>query len=198
MTNVLILGANGSIPRVAIPLFLEQPEVRLTLYVRSARRLGRVEPDRVRVIEGDVLDATKLREAMAGQDVVYANLAGDLERMARTIVAAMHDTGVRRLIFISSMGIYDEVPGQKYKSVLDPYRKSAEVIEASDLEYTILRPGWFTDEDEVDYEITQKGEPFNGHDVSRKSVASLVVKLAQSPELEVRRSLGVSKREVSR
>jgi hypothetical protein len=35
---------------------------------------------------------------MAGQDVVYANLAGDLERMARSIVTAMDETGVRRLI----------------------------------------------------------------------------------------------------
>jgi hypothetical protein len=46
---------------------------------------------------------------------------------------------------------------------------------------------------EIDYETTQKGEPFKGHEVSRKSVAALVVKLATSPELEVRRSLGVNK-----
>ncbi len=31
----------------------------------------------------------------------------------RAIVDAMHAANVRRLIFISSMGIYDEVPGQK-------------------------------------------------------------------------------------
>jgi hypothetical protein len=49
--------------------------------------------------------------------------------------------------------------------------------------------------DEVDYETTQKGEPFKGSIVSRKSVAALVVKLAVSPEQEVRRSLGVSKPE---
>jgi len=79
--------------------------------------------------------------------------------------------------------------------LLDPYRKAAEVIEASDLDYTILRPAWFTDADEVDYETTQKGKPFKGGVVSRKSVAALVVKLAMSPELEVRHSLGVSKPE---
>ena len=49
---------------------------------------------------------------MAGQDVVYANLAGDPERMANSVVTAMHETRVRRLIRISSMGIYDEVPGE--------------------------------------------------------------------------------------
>jgi len=77
---------------------------------------------------------------MVGQDVVYANLAGPLEQMARSIVQAMNATGLRRLIFISSMGIYNEVPGQKYKSVLDPYRDSAAVVEASELDYTIIRP----------------------------------------------------------
>lgn len=46
----------------------------------------------------------------------------------------MHETGVRRLIFISSMGIYDEVPGEKHGSILDPYRRSATVVEDSDLE----------------------------------------------------------------
>ena len=193
MSNVLILGANGRVARDAIDLFLKETDARLTLYLRNSRRLRNPDPDRARVIEGDVLDTSRLKEAMAGQDVVYANLAGDLERQARSIVKAMDDTGVRRLIFISSMGIYDEVPGEKHGSILDPYRKSARIIEASDLDYTILRPAWFTDADDIDYETTQKGEPFKGSVVSRKSVAALVVKLAESPELEVRRSLGLSK-----
>ncbi len=48
---------------------------------------------------------------------------------------------------------------------------------------------------EIDYGITLKGEPFQaaGESVSRKSVADLVVKLATTPGLEVRRSLGVHK-----
>lgn len=195
MTNVLILGANGGIARVAIDLFLKETDAQLTLYLRNSSRLGKKDSNRVRVIEGDVLDMEKLKKAMIGHDVVYANLAGNLEQMAKNIVEAMQSTGVKRLIWISSMGIYDEVPGQKYSTILDPYRKSAETIEASELDYTILRPGWFTNKDEIDYETTQKGEPFKGHDVSRKSVADLIVKLAQFPELEVRRSLGVSKPE---
>jgi uncharacterized protein YbjT (DUF2867 family) len=195
MSNVLILGANGSVARQATELFLNETDAKLTLYLRNARRLNNPDPNRARVIEGDVLDPGTLKEAMAGQDIVYANLAGDLERQARSIVKAMDETGVRRLIFISSMGIYDEVPGEKHGSILDPYRKSARVIETSDLDYTILRPAWFTNADEIDYETTQKGTPFQGSVVSRKSVAALVVKLTESPELEVRRSLGVSKPE---
>lgn len=132
---------------------------------------------------------------MAGQDVVYANLAGNLEKMAKNIVEAMNASSVKRLIFINSMGIYDEVPGEKYGSILNPYRKSAQVIEASNLDYTILRPAWFTNKNEIDYETTQKGELFKGSEVSRKSVADLIVKLAVTPGLEVRSSLGVNKPE---
>ena len=196
MTGVLILGAHGQIARVATDLFLAHTDVQLTLYLRQARRLKALRhADRVRVVEGDVLDGQVLATAMAGQDVVYANLAGQLEPQARSIVAAMHTTGLRRLIFISSMGIYDEIPGERHGSVLDPYINAARVLEASDLDYTILRPAWLSDRDEIAYGTTQKGEPFRNAAgvVSRKSVADLVVRLATTPGLEVRRSLGVHK-----
>ncbi len=192
MSKVLILGANGSVARVAIEQFLERTDTQLTLYLRNARKLKHVDANRARVIEGDVLDTSKLIEAIRGQDVVYANLAGDLERMAHSVVTAMKNADVKRLVWISSMGIYNEVPGERAGSVLDPYRKSAMVIEESDLDYTILRPGWFTNENRTDYDITQKGTPFRGHDVSRKSLASLIVRLATTPGLEARHSIGVS------
>jgi uncharacterized protein YbjT (DUF2867 family) len=186
MTNVLILGAAGQIARVATSLFLQRTDVRLTLYLRHARRLKAPgSPERVRIVEGDVLDQKTLEAAMTGQDVVYANLDGDLEPQARGIVTAMEKTGLKRLIFISSMGIYDEVAGEHHGSILDPYRNSAHFIEASDFDYTILRPAWLNDRDEVAYGTTQKGEPFQNASaqVSRKSVASLVVKLAVTPGL---------------
>jgi uncharacterized protein YbjT (DUF2867 family) len=196
MTKVLILGAYGQIARVATDLFLQTTDADLTLYLRNAKRLKALaDAERVRVVEGDVLNASALQEAMAGQDVVYANLSGDLERQARIIVAAMETTGVKRLIFISSMGIHDEVPGEHYGSILDPYRTAARVIEASDLDYTIIRPAWLNDKDEIAYGTTRKGGPFAnpGATVSRKSVADLVVKLALTPGLEVRGSMGVHK-----
>ena len=54
------------------------------------------------------------------------------------------------------------------------------------------RPGWFTRDDEVSYQITQKGQPFKGHDVSLNSLSDLIVKLALTPGMESRHSLGVS------
>jgi uncharacterized protein YbjT (DUF2867 family) len=193
MTRVLILGANGQLARNTTRVFLEDTDVALTLYLRRASRLANPDPGRVAIVEGDVLDKSTLLAAMRGQDVVYANLAGDMVRQARAIIDAMHATGVKRLIFISSMGIYGEVPGERYRSILDPYRDSAALVEQSDLDFTILRPGWFTHDDEVDYQITQKSEAFRGHDVSLNSLSDLIVKLAGSPGLYSRRSLGVSR-----
>ncbi len=196
MTNILILGANGQIARVATDLFLKRTDARLTLYLRDARRLKLSgHADRVHIIEGDVLDVAKLEAAMSGQNVVYANLNGELEEQARCIVKAMREAGVNRLIFISSMGIYDEIPGERHGSILEPYCNSARVIEASALDYTILRPAWLNNRDEIEYGITHKGEPFKNASaqVSRKSVADLVVKLAMTPGLELRSSLGVHK-----
>jgi uncharacterized protein YbjT (DUF2867 family) len=193
MTNVLILGANGQLARNTIPFLLRHDDVRLTLYLRRARRLKNPDPSRVTIVEGDVLDAPTLRGAMRGQAVVYANLAGSMARQAEAIIDAMHTEGVKRLIFISSMGIYGEVPGEQYRSVLDPYRDSAALVEASDLDYTILRPGWFTHDEEVAYQVTEKGQPFKGHDVSLNSLSDLIAKLIITPRLHVGASLGVSR-----
>lgn len=64
--------------------------MRLTLYLRKARRLKLSEPSEpVRVVEGDVLDAKTLEAAMAGQVIVYANLDRALEQQAQNIVAVM-------------------------------------------------------------------------------------------------------------
>lgn len=192
--RIAILGAHGQIARVATRLLLDRTDAALTLFLRDARRLKALAANpRVTLAEGDVLDAEALGAAIAGQDVVYANLAGDLERQARAIVAAMGKAQRRRLIFISSMGIDNEVPGARYGSILDPYRDAARLIEASDLDYTIIRPAWLNDRDEIAYGTTRKGEPFVNPKatVSRKSVADLVVTLVTTPGLGLRESIGI-------
>jgi uncharacterized protein YbjT (DUF2867 family) len=189
MKNVIILGASGNIAKQVIDILAKRDDIKLTLFLRNKSRLRNMDVFKCRIIEGNVLDFNQLKEAIAGQDIVYANLAGDLESMAKNIVKAMDENGVKKLIFISSIGIY-AVP---LKPVLNPYRKAADVIEASDLEYTILRPTWFTNVDEVDYEITQKGEPEKGSVISQKSLATFISKIIGSPENYIRKNLGINK-----
>lgn len=189
MKNVIILGAAGNIAQHVIDILVKKDDITLTLFLRNRSRLRNRDVSKCRIVEGDVLDFDRLKEAIAGQDVVYANLAGDLEPMAKNIVRAMGETGVKKLVFISSIGIYDA----PLRPVLKPYRKAADVIEASGLEYTILRPTWFTNTDEVDYETTRKGEPEKGSVISQKSLATLVTNIIVSPEKYARENLGVNK-----
>ncbi len=101
----------------------------------------------------------------------------------------MQETGVQRIITISSIGIYIT----PLKPVLVPYRKLADIIENSGLEYTILRPDWFTNDNEVDYEITRKMEPEKGTAVSRKSIVAFIATIIENPEFWKAENLGISK-----
>lgn len=201
MSKVLILGAAGQIARLAEQQFLANTNDELTLYLRNAQRVNDLKSERVNIIDGDVTDQAKLTQAMTGQDVVYANLAGqNIKVQAETVVNAMHATNVKRVIWISTLGIYNEVPGKfgdwnnaTLGDYLTRYFSAAQVLETSDLDYTIIRPAWLTNNNEIEYETTQKGEPFKGTEVSRKSIAALVVKLTDNPTEGVRQSLGVNK-----
>jgi uncharacterized protein YbjT (DUF2867 family) len=189
MKNVLIVGASGTIAKHVIDLLVNRKDIHLTLFLRKANRLRNKAVTTLHIVEGNVLDYEVLKEAVVGQDIVYVNLAGDLEPMLKNIVKAMKETGVKKIIFISSIGIYN-VP---LKPVLKPYRNAADVVEATDLDYTILRPTWFTTDDEVDYETTQKGAPEKGSVISQVSLATLICAIIDAPESYARQNLGVNK-----
>lgn len=198
--KILILGATGSIGSKLRKTLLEKTDYELTLFSTRADGL-KVDASREKAISEDIFNKSQLEDAVKNQDVVFAALSGNLEKMAQNIVKAMKDTGVKRIIFISSMGIYNEIPASVGSSgnlssnlVLMPYRKAADVIENSELEYTVIRPGWF-DEGSDDYEITRKGEAFGGHDVSRQAIANLVLRLIEEDGFGVNESLGINRPE---
>ena len=201
MTNVIVLGASGQIARHAIPMIADQADHgdSLTLFARNASKVD--APDGARVVEGDVLDADALGAALEGQDIVYANLAGNLDEQARALVDAMKTAGVARLIFVDALGIYDELP-EKFNTwnrdaigdeALTIYRRAADIIEASDLDYTIVRPAWLTNKDETDYELTQRDEQFKGTEVSRKAVAAFIASVVADPTQHSLANVGIDK-----
>ncbi|HAL23452.1 MAG TPA: NAD-dependent dehydratase [Stenotrophomonas sp.] len=201
MKNVLILGASGQIAQWVIGSLAADAGIQQTLLLRDPKKLTGKEPANAKVVIGNVLDKKLLKDAVAGQDIVYANLTGDdLDKQAQAVIAAMQSTGVKRLVFVLSLGIYDEVPGafgdwnnDIIGEELKPFRRAADAIEASGLDYTILRPAWLTDEDEVDYQTTEKDQPFKGTVVSRRSVGDLIGQIIVDPDRFVGANLGVNK-----
>ncbi|UQS84699.1 NAD(P)H-binding protein [Apilactobacillus apisilvae] len=194
MKNILVLGATGSLGSLITDDLKNNSNYHLTLFARSIK-----SNDQADVINGDVLNDADLNKATKNQDVIFAALSGNIESMAKKIVQFSEKNHVKKLIFISSMGIYDEIPasvrsdGNLSKNpFLQGYRNAADVIEDSNLNYTLIRPVWF-DGGSDDYEITKKGEPFGGHNVSRQAIINLVKSLIDDENLYIKQSVGINR-----
>lgn len=198
--KILIIGATGSIGRTVRNTLLEKTDWDLVLFSRQAGRIA-IDDSRETAISGNVFDEGDLMEAMDGVTAVVVALTGDLGTMARSIVTAMKHVGLERLIFISSMGIYNEIPARigshgnlEHNPVLQSYREAADVVEASGLQYTVIRPGWF-DNGNTNYTISRKGQPFEGHDISRQAIADFILNLLEDDTLYVNESVGIHRPE---
>lgn len=189
MKKVVIIGASGSLAKYVTEAVKSFENIELTLFLRNKYRVSMELSENCHIIEGDALNYEDIKKTVAGHDIVYVNLEGNLETMTKNIVRAMQKTGVKRIIAISSIGIYED----SLRPVLVPYRMLADLIESSGLDYTILRPDWFTNINEIDYVLTKKSEPEKGTAISRKSIADFVSKLINDPNLYVNENLGISK-----
>jgi len=202
MTNVLIIGATSSIGQVATKYLLDKTDDNITLMARYTNLLS-VDDKRERVFQGDIIDEGVLEQALDGTDVVVLDLNENQETMVQKVINAMNKMGVDRLIFITSMGISNEVPvtpgasgDLTENSILQPYQEAVRAVEGSNLNYTIVRPSNLDDGSDVDnYVITHNGEPFKENHVSRQSVADLIVRLTKDKKLGSHDDLAVSRKE---
>ena len=56
-----------------------------------------------------------------------------------------------------------------------------------------MRPTWFTNDNEIDFETTRKGESEKGSVVSQKSLAMFIAEIIEAPEKYIHENLGVNK-----
>lgn len=200
MKRILILGASGTFGKALAERLKEDKECTLTLASRHASTCFK-ESERCRVMGCDALKERDLQNAMADCDVVYCAISGDdLPVIAENIVSAMKHSGLRRLIFMGAVGIYNEIPvdlddEDNVRNNPDqiPNRKAVDVVETSGLDYTILRPGYLRDGDSDDYTLTFKGEQAKGYISTIQSVVELAVRLIQDDALYVRQSVSITR-----
>ncbi|MFJ5624604.1 NAD(P)H-binding protein [Peribacillus loiseleuriae] len=201
--KILILGAVGQIAHMLKNELLNKTGHSTVLYARNGhKRLTIIDKSREDIFTGDFQDKDKLIDAMKNVDLVYINDVGD-EVSTKTIIDAMHDAGVRRVIAASVLGIYDEVPGafgEWNKRMIggSPRMRSqitsARMLENSKLDYTLLRLTWlYNQAGNTKYLITQKGEPFKGTQVTRQAVTQLIMDIIEEKsDKYLYVSLGVS------
>ena len=66
-------------------------------------------------------------------------------------------------------------------------------MEASNLNYTILRPGYLEEGDENDFVVTVKGEAAKGYITTISSLVKIVVQLISDETLYVRKSVSMTR-----
>ncbi|ESK40609.1 hypothetical protein P256_01064 [Acinetobacter nectaris CIP 110549] len=200
MKKVLILGANGHTSQEIIPRLLNQDNIGITLFIRNMNDNLTFTHPKINYVQGDALNINDLKKAMQGQNIIVSTLGGlDLDIKTSNIIQAMQYNSIERLIAINAGGIYDELPepfnswDKKMVGYTRPINlKAANLIESSQLQYTILRPIWLTNKPIETFELTYKGEPFKGTETSRASIAKIIVDIIKDPSIQTRKNIGVS------
>lgn len=200
MKHILLLGATGTAGSAITKKLLSDTDYHVTLFARHAADKFS-DSSRTTVVNGDAENIEDLKKAMQGQDVVYCAISGEaLPQIAENIVAAMGECGVKRLIFMGAVGIYNEIPDEiDGEDNLDnepaqlPNRQAVDVVEASDLNYTVLRPGYLREGEENDFVLSVKGEPAKGYITTILSLVKLAVQLIADETLYARESVSITR-----
>jgi putative NADH-flavin reductase len=145
--QLTIFGAAGRTGRHLVGQALEAGHS-VTAFARNPGQIGADHPN-LRIVAGDVRDATKVAEAIAGVDAVLSALgpAKDsgtdlLQTAARNIVGAMQQHGVRRLVYLTGAGVKQpQDPPSLGASVMVPLLKliSPQVLADSEAAVTIVQ-----------------------------------------------------------
>lgn len=196
----MILGAAGQIGEIATDYLLEQTDHDLVLYGRNVSKiLTDKKSDRVSLVDGVFEETNKIAKNLTDVDAVYINYVAE-DELIEPLVATLEENGVERFIVASVPDLYEEVTGKfqdwyrENTGIMwtSPIRKAADIIEASHLDYVILRITWlYNEEDNKSLHVTEKGEPFVEAQVTRQAVAQFIVDLLTGKEDYHRANLGL-------
>lgn len=196
--NVLVLGATGTFGSDFVKKLVNETDYFLTLVSRNAKNMYE-DTIKTKVINADVSKIEELENVIRNQDIVYCAISGEmLPIIAENLVKCMNAN--QRLIFMGAVGIYNEIPDEidgkdnvNNNVYQVPNRDAVEIIEKSNLRYTILRPGYLRNGSENDYVITKKGEDAKGYITTISSVEKIAINIMKNNELYLRDSISITK-----
>lgn len=193
-STIAIVGGAGQIARLLIPMLTANghtvvPLVRRDSQAAELRGPG-VEP---RMLDIENSSEDDFAAAFDGVDAVVFSAGGgpdgNLERK-RTVdlegalksIAGSRAAGVRRYVQVSAIGVDDPLPedvGEVWAAYVAAKRDSDAAARASDLDWTIIRPGGLTDEPGTG-QVALAPELPRGQ-VPRADVAAVLAEVLDSP-----------------
>ncbi len=198
MKKVVIFGAAGHTGKYITEKMKSEESLEVTVFVRKPEKFGDMDLSNVKVIKGDALNTEDVKAAMDGQDVLLCSLEGDVLSMAKNIVAALEVTSVKRIIWITGMGIHHEIKGLRGMMLSILAKKMPEYIQAADLiagskaVTTLLRCPGIKDGKNTKYFLTKEGEQPAHKDIERAGIAQCMFDMIQDEKLGANESLGIT------
>ncbi len=195
--NVLILGATGGTGLEIVKRAIERNHS-VTAFVRSSKALARFDGS-VNAVEGNLLDRDQLARVIAGHDAVLSAFGSRdpksrepiMAPFARSLVTAMTDRGVRRLVILSVAFLFRNaiVPpayplGQLFlKHYVDDCAAMEEIVRNSALDWTVVRPPALTNKPHAGmYRVGVERLPFMGLMTSRANVADFMIRAIEGAD----------------
>jgi putative NADH-flavin reductase len=198
--KILVFGANGPTGRLVTQQALAEGHT-VTAVTRHPEAFP-ISHERLQVMRGDVYDLASVQQAVAGQDAVLSTLGVPYSRQPISvysegmahILQAMKDSGVRRLVCVSSSATdpatryHDTGGGFVFEKIMKPLiintmgrtlyedmLRMETMVMNSDLDWTIVRSsGLFETPAVTDY---QMAEAFiNGRFTSRADLANCMLR----------------------
>ena len=191
---VVIAGGHGKIARLCARLLVERGDSVLGI-IRKPEHADDLRAESVEPVLADLeqVDSSALAEHLAGADAaIFAAGAGPgsgiqrkdtVDRGASVLLAdACERAGVRRFLQISSKGTAEANPpdvSEIFAAYLDAKRAAEADLRRRDLDWTILRPGWLTNDPPTGRVLL--APTVEWHEVTRGDVAAVLVALLNEP-----------------
>jgi putative NADH-flavin reductase len=196
--KLVVFGASGPTGRLVTQRALAEGHT-VTAVTRRPATFS-IDDPRLRVARADARDAVQVAEVVAGHDRVISTLGVPYTKEpvtifsqgARSIIEAMHRHGLRRLVCVTSIGVHPELPRDEklvFRKVVGPIllamgrplyedaRRMEEIVRASGLDWTIVRPSGLFDTTTVsDYRIVVAPDRLPGMFTSRADLADVLLR----------------------
>ena len=198
MKNVVIFGAAGHTGKYITKKMQVQDDISLSVFVRNPAKFEEMDISNVNVIQGDALNLEDVKKAMDGQDVVLCSLEGDVRTMAQNIVKALETTSVKRIVWITGMGIHHEITGfhgimlNMLAKKRPDYIEAADIIAGSKAVTTLLRCPGIKDGDNERYFLTEEGTQPSHWTIERAGIAQCMLDLIRDDDMGVNKCLGIT------
>lgn len=159
--KVIVFGATGTIGKLAVQKMLDDGH-EVTAFARRPEKLG-ISASKLHYIAGDATQPAAVATAIEGQDAVVITLGSGLSRKSTirsvgtmNVILGMQKHGVERLICQSTLGAHESwgnlnffwkrvMFGMLIRPIFLDHELQEQLVRASGLSWTIVRPGAFTD-----------------------------------------------------